>query len=91
MKVNMVTNSLKFQVMWSTFIPYVPNTILPGSVAFVLAAVAVVMVKLLLLFFDFSNFCFCLNPESMTNMMMIVFCLYQSFPRLLFHLLQNRL
>ncbi|KAL8127608.1 hypothetical protein AgCh_014492 [Apium graveolens] len=34
------------QVMWSTFIPYVPNTILPGSVAFVLAAVAVVMARL---------------------------------------------
>ncbi|KAH0679910.1 maltose excess protein 1-like, chloroplastic [Solanum tuberosum] len=31
------------QVMWSTFIPYVPNTILPGAVAFVLAILAVFM------------------------------------------------
>ncbi|KAL3339815.1 hypothetical protein AABB24_028428 [Solanum stoloniferum] len=33
------------QVMWSTFIPYVPNTILPGAVAFVLAILAVFMVS----------------------------------------------
>lgn len=31
------------QVMWSTFIPYVPNTILPGAVAFVVAILSVIM------------------------------------------------
>lgn len=31
------------QVMWSTFIPYVPNTILPGIIAFVTALFAVLM------------------------------------------------
>ncbi|KAL8555303.1 hypothetical protein ACS0TY_003201 [Phlomoides rotata] len=31
------------QVMWSTFIPYVPNTILPGISAFAIAVTAVLM------------------------------------------------
>ncbi|XP_057773466.1 maltose excess protein 1-like, chloroplastic [Salvia miltiorrhiza] len=31
------------QVMWSTFIPYVPNTVLPGTIAFVTSLVAVLM------------------------------------------------
>ncbi|KAH6780284.1 root cap 1 [Perilla frutescens var. hirtella] len=31
------------QVMWSTFIPYVPNTVLPGIIAFVIALLAVLM------------------------------------------------
>ncbi|KAI4330031.1 hypothetical protein MLD38_028345 [Melastoma candidum] len=31
------------QVMWSTFIPYVPESILPGSAAFLIAVVAVFM------------------------------------------------
>ncbi|GMP25343.1 hypothetical protein CsSME_00002260 [Camellia sinensis var. sinensis] len=31
------------QVMWSTFVPYIPNSILPGITAFFLAVVAVVM------------------------------------------------
>ncbi|KAK4387364.1 Maltose excess protein 1-like, chloroplastic [Sesamum angolense] len=31
------------QVMWSTFIPYVPNTVLPGVIAFVTALFAVLM------------------------------------------------
>ncbi|KAL7003840.1 hypothetical protein U1Q18_004983 [Sarracenia purpurea var. burkii] len=31
------------QVMWSTFVPYVPPSILPGSMAFVTAVAAVVM------------------------------------------------
>ncbi|KAK6936486.1 hypothetical protein RJ641_033516 [Dillenia turbinata] len=31
------------QVMWSTFIPYVPETILPGSVAFAVAIITVFM------------------------------------------------
>ncbi|KAK3005913.1 hypothetical protein RJ639_016011, partial [Escallonia herrerae] len=34
------------QVMWSTFVPYIPNSILPGSIAFVLAVLAVVMARL---------------------------------------------
>ncbi|KAF8394315.1 hypothetical protein HHK36_020522 [Tetracentron sinense] len=31
------------QVMWWTFVPFIPNSILPGTVAFVIAVVAVVM------------------------------------------------
>ncbi|KAK8565031.1 hypothetical protein V6N13_020157 [Hibiscus sabdariffa] len=31
------------QIMWSTFTPYIPNSILPGAVAFVLAVAAVTM------------------------------------------------
>ncbi|XP_022719911.1 maltose excess protein 1, chloroplastic-like isoform X3 [Durio zibethinus] len=31
------------QIMWSTFVPYIPNSILPGAIAFVLAVVAVTM------------------------------------------------
>ncbi|KAL3641706.1 hypothetical protein CASFOL_012521 [Castilleja foliolosa] len=34
------------QVMWSTFVPYVPNTILPGIIAFVTALLAVVMARM---------------------------------------------
>ncbi|PIN16579.1 putative membrane protein [Handroanthus impetiginosus] len=34
------------QVMWSTFIPYIPNTILPGLIAFVTAVVAVSMARM---------------------------------------------
>lgn len=30
--------------MWSTFVPYIPNSILPGATAFVIAVVAVTMV-----------------------------------------------
>ncbi|TYH60166.1 hypothetical protein ES332_D08G275000v1 [Gossypium tomentosum] len=31
------------QIMWSTFVPYIPNSILPGAVAFILAVAAVTM------------------------------------------------
>ncbi|XWS57997.1 hypothetical protein CRYUN_Cryun09bG0221100 [Craigia yunnanensis] len=31
------------QIMWSTFVPYIPNSILPGATAFVLALAAVTM------------------------------------------------
>ncbi|PSS11870.1 Maltose excess protein [Actinidia chinensis var. chinensis] len=34
------------QVMWSTFVPYIPHSVLPGTTAFVLAVVAVVMARL---------------------------------------------
>ncbi|XP_062119642.1 maltose excess protein 1-like, chloroplastic [Humulus lupulus] len=34
------------QVMWSTFVPYIPNTILPGALAFVVAVAAVLMARL---------------------------------------------
>ncbi|KAF9624493.1 hypothetical protein IFM89_011536 [Coptis chinensis] len=34
------------QVMWSTFVPYIPNSVLPGSVAFVMAVAAVVMARM---------------------------------------------
>ncbi|XP_060972123.1 maltose excess protein 1, chloroplastic-like, partial [Cannabis sativa] len=34
------------QVMWSTFVPYLPNTILPGALSFVVAVAAVVMARL---------------------------------------------
>jgi hypothetical protein len=31
--------------MWSTFVPYIPNSILPGAIAFVIAVTAVIMVS----------------------------------------------
>lgn len=31
--------------MWSTFVPYIPSTILPGAMAFVVAVAAVIMVS----------------------------------------------
>ncbi|KAK4740651.1 hypothetical protein SAY87_024239 [Trapa incisa] len=34
------------QVMWSTFVPHIPNSILPGTVAFVLAIAAVVTARM---------------------------------------------
>lgn len=34
------------QVMWSTFIPYVPNSILPGMISFVAAILAVLMARM---------------------------------------------
>ncbi|KAK4490184.1 hypothetical protein RD792_000841 [Penstemon davidsonii] len=34
------------QVMWSTFVPYVPNTVLPGAIAFISAVLAVVMARM---------------------------------------------
>ncbi|KAL9237162.1 hypothetical protein vseg_011746 [Gypsophila vaccaria] len=34
------------QVMWSTFVPYVPNSVLPGAVSFAVALVAVAMARL---------------------------------------------
>ncbi|KAK9271602.1 hypothetical protein L1049_001964 [Liquidambar formosana] len=34
------------QVMWSTFVPYIPNSIFPGAIAFVVAVVAVVMARM---------------------------------------------
>lgn len=33
------------QVMWSTFVPYIPNSVLPGSIAFVAAIAAVIMAR----------------------------------------------
>lgn len=33
------------QVMWSTFVPYIPNSILPGVISFVAAVAAVVMAR----------------------------------------------
>ncbi|XP_058103792.1 maltose excess protein 1-like, chloroplastic [Magnolia sinica] len=33
------------QVMWSTFVPFVPNSILPGATAFMVAVVAVIMAR----------------------------------------------
>lgn len=34
------------QIMWSTFVPYIPNSVLPGASAFVLAVVAVIMARM---------------------------------------------
>ncbi|XP_010549750.1 PREDICTED: maltose excess protein 1, chloroplastic-like isoform X2 [Tarenaya hassleriana] len=34
------------QIMWSTFIPYVPNSIVPGAMAFVIAVAAVTMARI---------------------------------------------
>lgn len=31
--------------MWSTFVPYIPNSVLPGTIAFVIAMAAVIMVS----------------------------------------------
>lgn len=33
------------QIMWSTFVPYLPNSILPGAISFVIAVVAVTMAR----------------------------------------------
>ncbi|OVA18395.1 hypothetical protein BVC80_1833g51 [Macleaya cordata] len=33
------------QVMWSTFVPFIPNSILPGAIAFVMSVIAVVMAR----------------------------------------------
>ncbi|XP_054796537.1 maltose excess protein 1-like, chloroplastic [Prosopis cineraria] len=33
------------QIMWSTFVPYVPNSILPGITAFVIAILAVILAR----------------------------------------------
>ncbi|KAG6618175.1 maltose excess protein 1-like, chloroplastic [Carya illinoinensis] len=33
------------QIMWSTFVPYIPNSIFPGAVAFVIAMAAVIMAR----------------------------------------------
>ncbi|CAK7333763.1 unnamed protein product [Dovyalis caffra] len=33
------------QVMWSTFVPYIPNSILPGAMSFVAAVAAVIMAR----------------------------------------------
>jgi hypothetical protein len=35
---------LKMQVMWSTFVPFIPNSVLPGIICGSLAVAAVVMV-----------------------------------------------
>ncbi|KAG2701254.1 hypothetical protein I3760_06G035700 [Carya illinoinensis] len=32
-------------IMWSTFVPYIPNSIFPGAVAFVIAMAAVIMAR----------------------------------------------
>jgi len=34
--------------MWSTFVPYLPNSILPGATSFVIALLAVTLVIFLL-------------------------------------------
>lgn len=36
------------QIMWSTFVPYLPNSILPGALSFLIAVLAVTMVIFLL-------------------------------------------
>ncbi|KAL2920427.1 Maltose excess protein 1 chloroplastic [Bienertia sinuspersici] len=33
------------QVMWSTFVPYIPNSMLPGTISFVLAVIAAFMAR----------------------------------------------
>ncbi|XP_021282224.1 maltose excess protein 1, chloroplastic-like isoform X2 [Herrania umbratica] len=44
------------QIMWSTFVPYIPNSILPGAIAFVVAVAAVIM---------WTNF---LNPDNIKGL-----------------------
>ncbi|XP_050385925.1 maltose excess protein 1, chloroplastic-like [Argentina anserina] len=34
------------QIMWSTFVPYIPSSIVPGALAFVLAVAAVIMARM---------------------------------------------
>ncbi|XP_065620015.1 maltose excess protein 1-like, chloroplastic [Quercus suber] len=34
------------QIMWSTFVPYIPNSTLPGAIAFVVAVTAVIMARM---------------------------------------------
>ncbi|KAF7831538.1 maltose excess protein 1-like, chloroplastic isoform X1 [Senna tora] len=43
------------QIMWSTFVPYVPNSIIPGTTAFVIAVLAVIMVIFLFPLFIFQT------------------------------------
>ncbi|KAK9672818.1 hypothetical protein RND81_12G126800 [Saponaria officinalis] len=38
--------SLLPQVMWSTFVPYVPNSVLPGGVSFIVALITVFMTRM---------------------------------------------
>ncbi|TQD70826.1 hypothetical protein C1H46_043631 [Malus baccata] len=38
--------AVPWMIMWSTFVPYIPNSILPGALAFVVAVVAVVMARM---------------------------------------------
>ncbi|KAB1205276.1 Maltose excess protein 1, chloroplastic [Morella rubra] len=44
------------QIMWSTFVPYIPNSVLPGTIAFVIAMAAVIM---------WTNF---LNPDNIKGL-----------------------
>lgn len=37
-------SAMSLQVMWSTFVPFIPNSILPGIISSAIAVVAVVMV-----------------------------------------------
>lgn len=41
------------QVMWSTFVPFIPNSILPGATALVAALLAVALVDFFLPIFCF--------------------------------------
>ena len=41
------------QVMWSTFVPFIPNSILPGIIALVAALLAVALVDFFLPIFSF--------------------------------------
>ncbi|XP_021899736.1 maltose excess protein 1, chloroplastic-like [Carica papaya] len=34
------------QIMWSTFVPYIPNSILPGAIAFVVSVAAVILARI---------------------------------------------
>ncbi|KAL9225210.1 hypothetical protein vseg_001159 [Gypsophila vaccaria] len=38
--------SLLPQVMWSTFVPYVPNSVLPGAISFAVALITVTMARM---------------------------------------------
>lgn len=65
--------NIKLQIMWSTFVPLVPNSILPGASAFVIAVAAVIMVSFLALWLQFSFLPFIFSLSSVH-----VFQSYQS-------------
>lgn len=58
--------------MWSTFVPYVPNSNLPGAISFVIAVLAVTMVIFLfplVIFYYVSK----LNPSCMDMSKMVMY------------------
>ena len=75
--------------MWSTFVPLVPNSILPGTTAFVIAVAAVFMVsfQLLPLYFPLIDCVHSLQVHS--SLLDIIFEAYLQRSHILFIFLLN--